>query len=143
MFVARDTGAQEYFKVPLVESIEIYNQAYRAVSGLGRTARGPVMSCTPGKILVDGTARVAGQDVFVLKFLQGRDPAWVGRPFFARLDPQAAWIDDLEPALGQEEFFFEAPLRERLARRRAAAQRDRPGSPPHWVPRRPAQLYDR
>ena len=143
MFVVRDTGAQEYFKVPLVESIEIYNQAYRAVSGLGRTARGPVMSCTPGKILVDGTARVAGQDVFVLKFLQGRDPAWVGRPFFARLDPQAAWIDDLEPALGQEEFFFEAPLRERLARRRAAAQRDRPGSPPHWVPRRPAQLYDR
>jgi hypothetical protein len=143
MFVARDTGAQEYFKVPLAEVLEIYNQAFRSVSGLGRTARGPVMSCTPGKILVDGIARVAGEDVFVLKFLQGRDPAWVGRPFLAKLDRQAAWLDELKPALGQEEFFFEAPLRERLARRRAAAQWDRPGSPVHWVNRRPAQLYDR
>ena len=143
MFVARDTGAQEYFKVPLARVLEIYNQAFRSVSGLGRTARGPVMSCTPGKVLVDGIARVGGEDVFVLKFLQGRDPAWVGRPFLARLDRQAAWLDDLEPALGQEEFFFEAPLRELLSRRHAAVQRDRPGSPAHWVPRRPAELYDR
>jgi KamA family protein len=143
MFVARDTGAQEYFKVPLAEVLEIYNQAFRSVSGLGRTARGPVMSCTPGKILVDGIARVAGEDVFVLKFLQGRDPAWVGRPFLAKLDHQAAWLDELEPALGQEEFFFEAPLRERLARRRAAAHKDPPGSLVHWGTPRPAQIYDR
>ena len=38
--------------------------------------------------------------MFVLKFLQARDPELVGRPFFARYDPKAAWLDDLEPAFG-------------------------------------------
>ncbi len=111
MFVARDTGAQHYFKVPLVEALEIYNGAYRQVSGLARTVRGPVMSATPGKVLVGGVSRVAGQDVFVLRFLQGRDPSWVGRPFFARFDPSAAWLDELRPAFGRSEFFYEAAFR--------------------------------
>jgi KamA family protein len=112
MFVARDTGPQHYFKVPLAEALEIYNGAYRQVSGLGRTARGPVMSATPGKVLVDGVTRVADREVFVLKFLQGRDPSWVGRTFFARYDPEAAWLDELRPTFGRTEFFFEARMRE-------------------------------
>ena len=134
MFVARDTGAQEYFKIPLAEALRTYNEAYRSVSGLGRTVRGPVMSCTPGKILVDGIARVGGEDVFVLKFLQGRDPEWVGKPFFAELDPEAAWIDDLRPAFRGQEFFFEGPHRDRLARRRAALKRERGRRPTSWGP---------
>jgi KamA family protein len=112
MFVARDTGAQHYFKIPLAEALKIYDGAHRQLSGLGRTARGPVMSATPGKVLVMGVSRVAGEDVFVLKFLQGRDPSWVGRPFFAKFDPHAAWMDDLRPAFGESEFFFEARFRE-------------------------------
>jgi len=112
MFVARDTGAQHYFKVPLEEALAIYNGACRQVSGLGRTARGPVMSATPGKVLVTGSSRTAGEEVFVLKFLQGRDPSWVGRPFFARYDPRAAWLDELRPAFGRPEFFYEARFRE-------------------------------
>ena len=31
--------------------------------------------------------------------IQARDPSLVGRPFFARYDPGATWISDLEPAL--------------------------------------------
>ncbi len=112
LFVARDTGAQHYFKVPLAEALAIYNGAFRQVSGLGRTARGPVMSATPGKVLVNGISRVGGQDVFVLKFLQGRDPSWVGRPFFARFDPHASWLDELRPAFGKSEFFYEPRFRE-------------------------------
>jgi KamA family protein len=142
MFVARDTGAQRYFKVPLVEALEIFNGAYRRVSGLGRTVRGPVMSATPGKVLVSGVARVAGEDVFVLKFIQGRDPEWVGRPFFASLDPDAAWLDDLRPAFGLSEFFFEPPFREFLARRQAETQRVRSPEPTHWRPPPSLHLYD-
>ena len=112
MFVARDTGAQHYFKIPLVEALDVYNGAYRQLSGLGRTARGPVMSASPGKVLVTGTSRVAGEDVFVLQFLQGRDPSWVRRPFFAKFDPHAAWLDELRPAFGESEFFFEPRFRE-------------------------------
>ena len=108
MFVERDTGARNYFEVPLVRALEIFQDAYRQLSGLGRTVRGPVMSATPGKVRLVGTADVFGQEVFVLEFLQARNPEWVGRSFFAALDPQATWLTDLRPALGANRFFFEA-----------------------------------
>src|SRR5690606_28589234 len=50
MFVERDTGAQPYFALPLVEAWDIFRKAYQAVSGVCRTVRGPSMSCTPGKV---------------------------------------------------------------------------------------------
>ncbi len=61
-----------------------------------------------------------GEKVFVLKFLRGRDPEWVGVPFFAKFDPHATWWDDLEPAFGAREFFFEPRLRELAAATGAA-----------------------
>lgn len=111
MFVERDTGPKSYFDVPLARAAEIFQEAYRLVSGLARTVRGPSMSATPGKVKVVGTAEVAGEKVFVLQFEQGRDPSWVGRPFFARFDPQATWLDQLRPAFGEEEFFFDPAMR--------------------------------
>jgi KamA family protein len=118
MFVERDTGAKQYFAVSLARALDIFNGAYRRVSGLERTVRGPSMSATPGKVLVDGVAEVNGEKVFVLKFLQGREPAWAGQVFFAKYDPQASWLDHLEPAFGEREFFFEEGLRAIKARRR-------------------------
>ncbi|WP_082806207.1 KamA family radical SAM protein [Marichromatium gracile] len=106
MFVQRDTGAQHYFEVPLVRAWEIYREAIQGVSGLARTARGPSMSAGPGKIEIQGVTEVAGERVFVLRFLQGRNPDWVNRPFFARFDPKATWLDDLVPAFGEDRFFF-------------------------------------
>ncbi len=114
MFVERDTGPRDYFAVPLAHALRIYDDAYRVLTGLARTVRGPSMSTTPGKVLVDGVARVGGEQVFVLKFLQARNPAWVGRPFFARFDRHAVWLDELRPAFGEEAFFFEKEL-ERVA----------------------------
>ncbi len=111
MFVERDTGARRYFEVPLARALDVYNDAIRRCSGLARTARGPSMSAASGKVLIDGVAELRGERVFVLKFLQARDPAWVGRPFFARFDAGATWIDDLQPALGAREFFFEPEMR--------------------------------
>jgi KamA family protein len=112
MFIERDTGPKHYFEVPLARGLEIFHEAYNSVSGLGRTVRGPSMSTTAGKILVDGITEYHGEDLFVLKFLQARDPDWAGRPFFARFDPKATWIDDLRPPLGEDEFFFEPQLRQ-------------------------------
>ena len=116
MFVERDTGAKHYFALPLERALTIFNDAYRQVSGLGRTVRGPSMSATPGKVLVDGITEVGDEKVFILKFLQGRDPSWVGKTFFAKFDPKASWLDHLEPAFGEKEFFFEEGLREMKAR---------------------------
>jgi KamA family protein len=114
MFVARDTGAQSCFDVPLVRAHAIYAQAIQRVSGLARTARGPSMSTSPGKIEVTGIAEIAGEKVIALRFLQARDPAWCHRPFFAAYDEEATWLDELRPAFGEREFFFEAEFRERF-----------------------------
>ncbi|WP_127477586.1 KamA family radical SAM protein [Sulfurivermis fontis] len=108
MFVERDTGARRYFEVPLVRAWEIYRDAIQQVSGVARTARGPSMSAGPGKVEVQGVAEVGGEKVFVLRFIQGRNPDWVQRPFFAQFDAAATWLDDLRPALGEKEFFFQA-----------------------------------
>lgn len=107
LFIARNTGAQNYFAVSLQRAWQIYRNAYNQVSGICRTVKGPSMSCGPGKIQVTGVSQINGQKVFVLNFLQGRDPDWVGKPFFAKYDPNAIWIDDLEPAFGESNFFFE------------------------------------
>jgi len=112
MFVERDTGPKNYFEVPLAKAYEIFHTAYKRVSGLGRTVRGPSMSATPGKVVVDGVVELGGEKVFALKFIQAREPDWVGRPFFARYDPQATWLDQLRPAFGETQFFFEPPLHE-------------------------------
>jgi L-lysine 2,3-aminomutase len=106
MFVERDTGPQDYFAVPLARAYEIFRDAYSEVSGLCRTVRGPSMSATPGKVCVDGVTEIAGERVFVLHFIQSRDPSLVGRPFFARYDPDAVWLTDLRPAFA-ERFLFE------------------------------------
>ncbi len=107
MFVERDTGAKQYFSIPLAKTYKIFREAYKRIAGLGRTVRGPSMSATPGKIEIAGITEIAGEKVFMLRFLQGRNPDWVGKPFFARYNPEATWIDELEPAFGESRFFYE------------------------------------
>jgi hypothetical protein len=97
-FVERDTGAMAWFEVPLARALAVHTGALRRVGGLARTARGPVMSATPGKIVIDGEATVGGERVFVLRMLQARDPALTGRVFFAHHSADATWIDGLRPA---------------------------------------------
>jgi len=109
MFVERDTGPRDYFAVPLARAHEIFRDAYAGVSGLCRSVRGPSMSATPGKVCVDGVAEVSGMAVFVLRMLQARDPALVGRPFFARFDPRATWLSDLKPAFADRFPFDPVP----------------------------------
>lgn len=106
MFVERDTGAKRYFEVPLVRAYEVYREAIQQVSGLARTARGPSMSAGPGKVEIQGIVEINGEKVFALRFIQGRNPDWVQKIFFAKYDEKATWYDDLVPAFGEEKFFF-------------------------------------
>ena len=107
MFVERDTGARHRFEVPLYRAWQIYRDAVQQVSGLGRTARGPSMSTDSGKVEIQGVAEIGGDRVFVLRFIQARNPEWVQRPFFAQYDESATWLDQLKPAFGETRFFFE------------------------------------
>lgn len=116
MFVERDTGAADYFAVPLSSAFEIYSTASSMVSGLSRTARGPSMSTSPGKICVLGIETISQQKVFVLQFVQSRNPQWCHRTFFAEYDSSAVWFDQLKPAFGEARFFFEGEYEEIRAR---------------------------
>jgi KamA family protein len=110
MFVMRDTGAQEFFSVPLVKAQEIFGGAYQKVSGLARTVRGPTMSANPGKIQILGTIKIGRKKALVLQFLQGRNTKWVRKPFLAKYDEKAIWIDELKPFSGKK-FFYEKELK--------------------------------
>jgi KamA family protein len=110
MFIPRDTGAQDYFAITLENAWHIFRNAYQKVSGVCRTVRGPSMSCTPGKVQVLGVSEIKGEKVFVLRMLQGRNPDWVAKPFFAKYDEKAIWMDELKPAFDEEKFFFEDEL---------------------------------
>jgi L-lysine 2,3-aminomutase len=112
MFVERNTGAKNYFEVPLARAYEIFRDAFKQVSGLARTVRGPSMSALPGKVAIEGVTEVYGEKVFVLNMLQGRNPDWCKKPFFAKYDPKATWLTDLRPAFGEEKFFYQDEMNE-------------------------------
>ena len=113
MFIVRDTGAQHYFGMPLIDAQIIFRDAYKKVTGLARTVRGPSMSATPGKVQILGITELNKQKVMVLRFLQGRNPDWVQIPFLAKYDEKAIWLDDLKPVTG-DKFFFEEELNEKM-----------------------------
>jgi len=100
MFVERDTGPQEYFKVPLQRAVQIFNDAYRQLPGLARTVRGPVMSATPGKVVVDSVEERGQTRQLTLRFLQARDPSIVGRSFTAQCRADGSWLSDLRAFSG-------------------------------------------
>ena len=96
MFVERDTGARAFFEVPLARALAIHTGARAATSGLAHTARGPVMSARPGKVLVTGVTEIAGEQAFALQLIRSRDPLSANSVEFARFDPAATWLDQLE-----------------------------------------------
>ncbi|HWK07168.1 MAG TPA: hypothetical protein VNS58_26230 [Puia sp.] len=118
MFIARDTGAQNYFAVPLIDALRIFSKSYQDISGLARTARGPCMSTTPGKIQILGAADEGGESLLMLKFLRARRKEWTDKIFFAKYDDQSIWLDDLTPASGFEHFFYEKDYSETLLNNR-------------------------
>ena len=95
MFVERDTGPRHYFEVPLRRALDIYRDAVSMVSGLARSARGPVMSADPGKVEVLDVQVGAERTRYLLQFLQARDVSRVRRPFWAEGDKDATWFTQL------------------------------------------------
>lgn len=113
-FIERNTGAKEYFSVPLHKTYEIYREAYKNVSGLGRTVKGPSMSALPGKVSIEGISELNGEKVFVLTLLQARNPEWVKKPFLAEYSEKATWLSDLRPAFGKDKFFYQDELNQMI-----------------------------
>jgi KamA family protein len=115
MFIARDTGAHSYFALPLERALRVYQESCSQLSGLSKTVRGPVMATDPGKIEISGVTEILGEKIFVLKFIQSREPEWLNKTFFAHFNDQAVWLNDLTPAFDSAEFFSgETPMEESI-----------------------------
>jgi L-lysine 2,3-aminomutase len=95
-FMPRDTGSP-IFELPIARALRILRDAARDLPGIAKTARGPVMSTSYGKIEVVGETTLAGRRAFVLRFVRGADRRSTGETFLAAYDPQATWIDELQP----------------------------------------------
>jgi L-lysine 2,3-aminomutase len=108
MFMARDTGPREYFEVTIATAVEVFREAFRQLPGLARTVRGPVMSTTPGKLVIDGSPSGEPGNTLQARFVQARDPALVGRPFLVNHPPFAVWADELTAAPGTSRDLAEA-----------------------------------
>jgi L-lysine 2,3-aminomutase len=109
-FVMRDTGASHYFALPLVEAQDIFREAYRRVSGIGRTVRGPCMSTPQGKVEVLDVQNVGERKAILLRYLQARNQELVLKTFLAEYDEKAEWFTDLRPLRTQDRPFFPGML---------------------------------
>jgi KamA family protein len=105
-FIVRDTGARHYFCVSLAEALEIFREAYRNVSGICRTVRGPIMSTPQGKVQLLDVQELHGEKAFLLRYLQTPVAEQVMRTFFAAYDEQAEWITDLKPFRPEDSKYF-------------------------------------
>jgi hypothetical protein len=74
------------------------------------------MTTLGGKLGIVGTPTINGETVFALKFFSARNPAWINRMFFAKLNPTAEWFGELKPAFGDREFFWEKECREIISK---------------------------
>ncbi len=105
-FIVRDTGARHYYSVPLVEAYEIFRNAYRKVSGICRTVRGPCMSTKHGKVQVLDVPDFMGGKSILLRYLQSTQAEQVLRTFYAKYDEKAEWFTDLRPLRPEDARFF-------------------------------------
>jgi L-lysine 2,3-aminomutase len=110
MYCARPTGEQHYFAAPLADIEKVFNLIYRSLASLHRPSRYITMTSSAGKVSLLGTAEVAGEKVFALKFNESRNMAWMDRVFLAKYDAKESRVDKLVP-LDTPKFFFEDELK--------------------------------
>jgi L-lysine 2,3-aminomutase len=97
MFVERETGPYDYFRIPLAEVFNTYNEAVRESGSFAKTLTGPVMSADKGKVHIMGivTNPADGNKYFMMQYVRHRDYKKTFRPFFMEYDEKATWVDQL------------------------------------------------
>ena len=106
VFVERDTALNVTLKCRLSVHGKYSTSLSTSIRYCAHSSRS-IDECRSGKVEVQGVTEVAGEKVFALRFIQGRNPDWVQRPFFAKYDPDATWLHQLKPAFGEDKFFSE------------------------------------
>jgi L-lysine 2,3-aminomutase len=96
LFTESDAGARNHFKVPLARALRLFQAAQQRVSGLARTVRGPVIYNVTDKIQITDVIQVAGEERFVLQYVQSHLPENAGKVILAEYDEHAVRFDQLK-----------------------------------------------
>ncbi len=70
LFVEANHNVENCFRIPLAQSLKLFQEAQSITTGLARTIRGPVFMNDHFRILIDGTMEIDHKKYFVLKNLQ-------------------------------------------------------------------------
>lgn len=70
MFMEADHSPENFFRLPIAKSLQIFQDAQKMTTGLARTVRGPVFMNDLNRVLVDGVTELNGKKFFVIKSLQ-------------------------------------------------------------------------
>jgi lysine 2,3-aminomutase len=97
VFQCRPTAGNEPYEVPIVEGLQIFQEANRHVSGLAKRARF-AMSHKTGKIEVVG----ADERFFYLRYHRAHKKEDYGRMVVALRDDDAHWLDQLTVVSGPD-----------------------------------------
>jgi KamA family protein len=92
VFQCRPTIGNHIFTVPVEQSYQILQSAYKDCSGLAKRARF-IMSHSTGKIEVIGQN---SHNIF-MRYHQAADPDNYHKVFIAQTNPEARWFDDYKP----------------------------------------------
>jgi lysine 2,3-aminomutase len=95
LFQGRPTAGNEAYEVPIVRGYQLFDEARKRTSGLGRRARF-CMSHETGKIEVVGL----DEQHLYMRYHQAKDPADEFRFMVFKRDDEAYWLDQLEPVVG-------------------------------------------
>ena len=83
-----------HFRIPLVESCDLFDSATRGLNGLAKRVKF-IMAHFSGKIEVLGTETCSGKRWIYLKYHQARNEALIGKVMSFPLPSEAYWFDDL------------------------------------------------
>lgn len=89
VFQCRPSLGNRFFQMPVEQSYEVIQQAWKVCSGLAKRARF-VMSHATGKIEVVGKTA----HHIIMRYHQAADPANIGKTLVFSSDPMARWFDD-------------------------------------------------
>ncbi len=98
MFIERETGPYDYFKLPLAEVYHTYQRAIKETGSFAKTITGPVMSAAKGKVHIMGVVNnpADSQKYFMMQYVRHRDYRETYKPFFTEYNEHATWINQLK-----------------------------------------------
>ena len=98
LFALRPTGTSKYYRIPIEKIFSEYIKAYRELSGLCKTIRGPVLSTKWGKLIIENICMHKNSKKFILKFINSKEKWKMGKVYYADCALNRYWINAIEDA---------------------------------------------